>query len=934
MQNSLYKVMEKVMGIRGVALRAIFFAIICIHLAAPLIAEDYLYFKNFVRHSDGSLCEHLPPYVSFIAYVNNDSKILTENSPRWDKDCMSNIDGHGVFGVELGNIIPLPDVGDSVFVIFTCMVTREQGVLKSEITSVPWYYFPTYLELKPVNFPDPPSNIRVLTNDEGNNIIRWDYEEGLVYSVYRTNLMDTLDIGLPRRLYYRIANGISGGEFVDSLASPDSICAYMVIAKNNLGYVSPHSREVIQNSMIKNLRGEPLNSSVRLTWSSFTSSFWKVCGYNIYRRVENESSVDLVGYTGLDTFYTDSRLSPGKKYFYTVTARDNQGNEIGQSEEIVVVTGSGGARTYTYANLKVGVVIYRNTNKGSIPYTDVEKIKKMLEKGRLFYWINSRMKLNIEFDYIEIGEYREFESESDLAIGQTIDDLNNLGVMNTQYDIIFRITPATAGYWSVGVIDLNLKGPNRKTGFSQSQWPCGTGVLYPCKDDDIDYGLTWIYVHECQHAIDALYNENHHPEMYHGDVPWEFPVACGEHFDFQAKMFRTFNAYQDLLPEWGGIYEAVDVDEDGFPDDDPRVPLDEIRFGSNPTAEDTDGDGLLDKEEAIDGIYWGSDPNNIDSDGDGLIDGEDPYPRYPVSLSIPLFTPAIDGTIESEWPVFCDSVVFTTCDGFWSKVYISRDDNYLYLGMKFNKNAMAEIMLDFDADGWWHSAGNTFIRIYPRTSAFLEFRSWDASDNVRKYAEDNGKYGGLWDDDPLYIQHFKRRVIDPDSVKMKARYEADLVQIEMAIPKSDYAGLELKPGEKIGISIVYKNIDGDYRKWGSTFDIYSFVTFELSSGSIIRSETESVETEFRLFQNYPNPFNSVTIFGFQVDKKITAKVFIYDQLGNHACTLWNGEVIPGTHYLRWDGRDKHGREVASGVYFIRVVLADGRVQQSKVLFLR
>ena len=65
--------------------------------------NDYIYFKNFVRHVTGEICEHIPPATSYTAYLNGDeSRVLIENSPRWSSGTEPNIPGNGTFGVELG----------------------------------------------------------------------------------------------------------------------------------------------------------------------------------------------------------------------------------------------------------------------------------------------------------------------------------------------------------------------------------------------------------------------------------------------------------------------------------------------------------------------------------------------------------------------------------------------------------------------------------------------------------------------------------------------------------------------------------------------------------------------------------------------------------------------------------------------------------------
>ena len=65
--------------------------------------DDYVYFRNFVRHESGELCEHIPPATSYTAYLNgDDSRVLIENSPSWSSGTEPNTPGNGTFGVELG----------------------------------------------------------------------------------------------------------------------------------------------------------------------------------------------------------------------------------------------------------------------------------------------------------------------------------------------------------------------------------------------------------------------------------------------------------------------------------------------------------------------------------------------------------------------------------------------------------------------------------------------------------------------------------------------------------------------------------------------------------------------------------------------------------------------------------------------------------------
>src|SRR5690606_3883948 len=582
----------------------------------------------------------------------------------------------------------------------------------------------------------------------------------------------------------------------------------------------------------------------------------------------------------------------------------------------------------TYASLKTAVVIYLDTNFGKIAESEVPKFQRMLEVAREFYWRNSKLKFNLEFTYYIIRDRRDFPSREDYAVNHTAVDLAALGVMNTQYDLIFRITPATNGYWSFGVTNVALPGPQRLTGFSQTQYPIGTDAKYPGHEEGINYGLTWVFVHEAQHAIDAMYNANGHPEMAHGDIPWEFAVPKGEHFDFQAKIFRTFTAYEDLGAEWGDIYEALDADGDGFVDDDPRVPFDEVRFGSSTASPDTDGDGLSDLEEAIAGIYSGSDPLNPDTDGDGLLDGEDEHPLYPVHTIVPQFTPSIDGVVEAEWPVANDTVSYTQV-GFAPKMHLAYDSEYLYLALKLPHIGIPEIWFDFGADGLWHGRGNTMMRIDLSGGKFAVLRTRDGSQEARDATESGA---GMWDDEAGYLSHFGKRVFTPASIQLEVNLDLPRIEIEMAIPRNDDAGLTLQPGERFGMYINYEKVNNQPDQWATTFDKYSFVEFTLADPTSSTDEIGQVPIPSAptIEAIYPNPAREDAHLRYSLPETLPVEVHIYDMLGRRVRTIEEGTRPAGRHTVTWDGRSDAGIEVAGGLFLIQL-LAGSRIASTKQL---
>jgi len=69
---------------------------------------------------------------------------------------------------------------------------------------------------------------------------------------------------------------------------------------------------------------------------------------------------------------------------------------------------------------------------------------------------------------------------------------------------------------------------------------------------------------------------------------------------------------------------------------------------------------------------------------------------------------------------------------------------------------------------------------------------------------------------------------------------------------------------------------------------------------------------------YPNPFNPATTIRFRVTEASSVRLHIFNIRGELVRTLWDQETSAGMHERRWNGRDRDGQIVASGVYFYRL----------------
>ncbi|MBN1482375.1 T9SS type A sorting domain-containing protein [candidate division KSB1 bacterium] len=76
--------------------------------------------------------------------------------------------------------------------------------------------------------------------------------------------------------------------------------------------------------------------------------------------------------------------------------------------------------------------------------------------------------------------------------------------------------------------------------------------------------------------------------------------------------------------------------------------------------------------------------------------------------------------------------------------------------------------------------------------------------------------------------------------------------------------------------------------------------------------------DFKLAQNFPNPFNPSTTIEFSLPTATTAKLSVYNMLGQKVVTLADRSYQPGTYTGTWDGLDSSGRIVESGVYLYKL----------------
>ena len=83
---------------------------------------------------------------------------------------------------------------------------------------------------------------------------------------------------------------------------------------------------------------------------------------------------------------------------------------------------------------------------------------------------------------------------------------------------------------------------------------------------------------------------------------------------------------------------------------------------------------------------------------------------------------------------------------------------------------------------------------------------------------------------------------------------------------------------------------------------------------------------------YPNPFNSSVTIQYFINDDSNVQLTIYDVLGKKIKTLSNKFENTGLISMRWDSKDQNGHRVASGIYFVSLVVQNQK-QLKKLLLI-
>jgi len=125
----------------------------------------------------------------------------------------------------------------------------------------------------------------------------------------------------------------------------------------------------------------------------------------------------------------------------------------------------------------------------------------------------------------------------------------------------------------------------------------------------------------------------------------------------------------------------------------------------------------------------------------------------------------------------------------------------------------------------------------------------------------------------------------------------------------------------------FRELDG---KIGQALYIFADDFALLSEGQTAVPEAGTDHMRVAFAGAGPNPSNGTTALRFSLPTRANVRLNIYDASGRLVRRLSDEFREAGANEVEWDGRDGHGRGVAAGTYFGRLMVTGKTMQDVRV----
>ena len=121
----------------------------------------------------------------------------------------------------------------------------------------------------------------------------------------------------------------------------------------------------------------------------------------------------------------------------------------------------------------------------------------------------------------------------------------------------------------------------------------------------------------------------------------------------------------------------------------------------------------------------------------------------------------------------------------------------------------------------------------------------------------------------------------------------------------------------------------------ATYEVANISKIDFSgiTGLEDTEKLQNIVKSFKLMQNYPNPFNPSTTIQYEIPKTGKVEVSIFDINGRLIKNVVNQTQQAGSRRVVWNGQNKSGVKVASGLY-VYTVKFENTILSKKMILLK
>ncbi len=278
-----------------------------------------------------------------------------------------------------------------------------------------------------------------------------------------------------------------------------------------------------------------------------------------------------------------------------------------------------------------------------------------------------------------------------------------------------------------------------------------------------------------------------------------------------------------------------------------------------------------------------------DTDGDGIGDTDIPYATGGANDSFPLMQTSSHYSLQVWWFASGNTMYRYDMTQPVGALTINTGGSHIWIA-----DGMTPMDIEFSGDDSW--AGQVVFTSSPTSGHTFTIEI------------------GIWNGSSFTAGGPDATLVGDGSATVFT-YQTD--QTSFTVPEGQYLALR-----------ITNNSASDYCV--RTGAAWSYTTSPDNSGFYSLSEIDRYDL---LSINYPNPFTPYTIIYYQIPERCYVRLSIYDLMGRVVTILVDGVKESGSYEKMWDGRDKTGGKLPSGIYFYELK-AGNLVKVRKMSMLR